>query len=391
MRKRYRMMLLAASVTLVPAAANAQMFENVSDRLPAKAGEGHSMSAVVADMNGDGHADIVIAVERGANRLLLGDGRGGFADGSTALPRTARDSEDVALADIDRDGDLDIAIANEDDLIPELYRNDGGGRFADVSARIAHRVKANAVLAFDADGDGVTDLFFGGDKVSSLWIGDGTGHFRDESIARLPQTFGGTQDVAAADLDGDGDADLVLGNEDRNQIYLNDGRGTFTLAPASALSRASAPEETRDVELFDADGDGDVDILFANVRLWNPNAAMPSRLLLNDGRGQFSEAAGAVPLITDNVIAALPIDLDGDGRLDLVTASSGDLRAANPVAPVRVLINTGGRFEDRTAAWLPAGTVARGFDVAAIDIDRDGRMDLFIAGRGGPDLLLRRR
>lgn len=391
MRRSTFIVTLLTGSALLAAPASAQMFEDVSSRLPAKSGEGHAMSAQVADMNGDGIADIVVAMERGTNRLLLGDGRGGFVDGSAALPQTARDSEDVALADIDGDRDLDIVIANEDDLVPELYQNQGAGRFADASARIAHRVKANAVAAFDADRDGALDLLFGGDKVSSLWMGDGRGGFRDASLTRLPATFGGTQDFAVGDIDGDADLDLVFGNEDRNQIYRNDGSGQFALAPAAALARAATPEETRDVELFDADGDGDLDIFFANVRLWNPAAATPSRLLNNDGRGQFSEALGAVPAMADNVIAALPIDLDGDGRLDLVTASVGDLRTADPVAPVRVLINIGGRFEDRTDQWLPANTRARGFDVAAIDIDRDGKMDLFIAGRGGPDLLLRRR
>jgi hypothetical protein len=307
------------------------------------------------------------------------------------LPRAPRDSEDAAIFDADGDRDPDIAIANEDDLLPELYLGDGTGRFTDASARLAHRVKANAVLAFDADRDGATDLFFGGDKVSSLWLGDGRGAFRDVSITHLPGTYAGTQDVVSADIDRDGDADLILANEDRNQIYLNDGTGRFTLAPATALERASGPEETRDVEAFDANGDGITDLVFANVRLWNPNAATPSRLLIGDGRGGFREAKGAIPPHGDNMVAALPIDLDGDGQLDLVTASSGDLRSGgDPTAPVRVLINTGGQFDDRSAEWLPPNTRARGFDVAAIDIDRDGRQDLFIAGRGGPDLLLRR-
>lgn len=385
-----RLTFLIASAAIA-APAGAQMFENLSDRLPQKPGIGHSMSAKTADINGDRIDDLLIAMERGENRLLLGDGKGGFSDASAILPRAARDSEDLALLDIDADGDLDIAVANEDDLLPELYRNDRDAGFADVSERIAHRVKANAVLAFDANADRIPDLFFGGDKVSSLWIGDGRGGFRDESVARLPATFGGTQDVVAADIDGDGDSDLILGNEDRNQIYVNDGSGRFAVAPAAALQRAAGPEETRDVEAFDADGDGDVDLFFANVRLWNPTAATPSRLLVNDGKGIFTEAVGAVPTIPDNVIAAQPIDLDGDGRLDLVTASVGDLRGANPVAAVRVLINMGGRFEDRTSSWMPADASALGFDVAPIDIDRDGKMDLFIAGRGGPDLLLRRK
>lgn len=383
---------VAALLAAMPAAAQpAPRFEDVSARLPAKPAPGHSMNAKAADVTGDGIADLVIAMEREPNRLLVGDGRGGFTDGSDRLPRAARDSEDVAVADLDRDGDPDIAVANEDDLLPELYLNDGRGRFADASARIAHRVKANAVVAFDADRDGNPDLFFGGDKVSSLWMGDGRGGLRDDSIARLPATYGGTQHVAAVDVDGDGDPDLVLGNEDRNQLYLNDGSGRFALAAPDALPRPTdGPEETRDVEVADYDGDGRSDLFLANVRLWNPNALRRDRLLLNTGGGRFVDATDRLPARDENTLAALAIDLDGDRRPDLVTVAVGDLASADPAGPVRVLINRGDRFVDETAAWLPAGTRARGFDVTPIDIDRDGRIDLFVAGRGGPDLLLRR-
>ena len=383
----------AVLATAVSAAAHAQpRFADVSARLPAKPAPGHAMNAKAADVTGDGIADLVIAMEREPNRLLVGDGRGGFGDGSDRLPRVARDSEEVQLADVDGDGDLDIVVANEDDLLPELYLNDGRGRFSDASGRIAHRVKANAVVVLDANRDGHPDLFFGGDKVSSLWMGDGRGGFRDESIARLPATYGGTQHVAVLDANRDGAPDLLLGNEDRNQLYLNDGAGRFALAPAEALPRPTAgPEETRDVEVADFDGDGVNDLFLANVRLWNPRAVPRDRLLLGDGRGGFRDASDRLPPIAENTLAALAIDLDDDGRTDLVTVSVGDLASPDPAGPVRVLINAGGgRFEERSAEWLPAGTRARGFDVTPIDTDRDGRTDLFISGRGGPDLLLRR-
>jgi hypothetical protein len=383
-------LVAAALVAAAPLCAQT-MFEDVSARLPAKPTPGHAMNAKAADMTGDGIADLVIAMEREPNRLLVGDGRGGFTDGSDRLPRAARDSEETAIADFDRDGEPDIAVANEDDLLPELYLNDGRGRFTDASARIAHRIKANAVAAFDADRDGAPDLVFGGDKVSSLWMGDGRGGFRDESIARLPATYGGTQHVAVVDVDGDGDPDLVLGNEDRNQLYLNDGSGRFTLAPPDALPRPTAgPEETRDVEVADFDGDGRPDLFLANVRLWNPRAIQRNRLLLNAGGGRFTDASDRLPAIEENTLSALAIDLNGDGRIDLVTTAVGDLASADPAGPVRVLINMGGRFEEQTTRWLPPTARARGFDVTAIDIDRDGRMDLFVAGRAGPDLLLRR-
>ncbi|QMW22717.1 FG-GAP repeat domain-containing protein [Sandaracinobacteroides saxicola] len=383
----------AMAMLLTGAAMPVPNFIDASAGLPVKPGQGHSMNVVVADVDGDRIDDLVIAMERDPNRLLLGDGKGGFRDASDRLPRAARDSEESAVADLDGDGDLDIAVANEDDLLPELYLNDGRGRFTDASERIRHRVKANAVTAFDADGDKRPDLFFGGDKVSSLWMGMGKGRFRDESVARLPATYGGTQDVSAGDLDGDGDPDLVLGNEDRNQIYLNDGRGLFALAPAEVLPRpAAGPEETRDALLFDADGDGDADLFFANTKLWNPNAVAQNRLLLNDGKGRFVDATDRLPQRRENSIAALAIDLDGDGRLDLVTVGvAADLRGADPTGPVRILLNRGARFEDVSEVWLPPTAVARGFDVAAVDANRDGKMDLFVAGRGGRDLLLIRR
>lgn len=391
---RARLALLAAAMlAAAPAAAQPRpAFEDGSARLPAKPQPGHSMNAKAADLTGDGIPDLLIAMEREPNRLLVGDGRCGFSDGSARLPRDARDSEESAIGDFNGDRAPDIAIANEDDLLPELYVNDGRGRFIDASARIAHRIKANAVVAFDADGDGALDLFFGGDKVSSLWMGDGRGGFRDDSIARLPATYAGTQHVAVVDVDGDGDPDLVLGNEDRNQLYLNAGGGRFALAPAEALPRpAAGPEETRDVEVADFDGDGRPDLFLANVRLWNPRAVPRDRLLRNAGGGRFTDASDRLPAREENTLSALAIDLDGDGRPDLVTTSVGNLASADPAGPVRVLINRGDRFTDDTESWLPASARARGFDVTPIDCNRDGRMDLFVSGRGGPDLLLVRR
>lgn len=382
---------------LLSAAAHGQpAFEDVSNRLPPKEAAIHSMNAKAADLSGDGITDLFVAVERGRNRLLLGDGNGGFSECVDCLPARVGDSEEGAIADLDGNGSPDVAVANEDDLLPFLYLNGSGGKFSDASERIAHRVKANAVVAFDADGDRRPDLFFGGDKVSSLWMNQGGGRFRDESIARLPATYAGTQAVAVLDVDGDRDLDLVLGNEDRNHIYLNDGKGVFALAPTGALPRpAAGPEETRDVELLDADGDGRLDLYLANTRLWNPQAVPQSRLLLGDGKGGFRDASDRLPQRAENVMSALAIDLNGDRRTDLVTTSIGDLRMPDPSGPVRVLINrsvgNGFRFVDETGIWLPAGTRARGFDVVAVDADRDGRADLFVAGRGGPDLLLRRR
>lgn len=376
-----------ASATL-PASA-ATPWRDASDTLPPKVAPGHAMNAKAFDADADGDLDLAVAMERGINRLLLNDGRGIFTDASANLPQNNRDSEEIAILDFDRDGKPDVAVANEDDLLPELYRNLGAGKFGDESTRVAVRVKANAVIAFDADGDGFTDLFFGGDKVSHLLMGKANGAFADESLQRLPNTYGATQDVAFGDLDGDRDLDLVLGNEDRNQIYLNDGKGVFTLAPPENFPRAAQPEETRDVELFDVDKDGDLDIFFANTQVWNPRAVPQNRLLLNDGKGKFTDATSAwLPQREEPTTTALPIDIDGDGRLDLLTGVRADISGRTADAPVRAFRNLGDRFTEATATLLPPGIVGNAFDIIAADFDGDRKDDVFIAGRAGPDRLL---
>jgi hypothetical protein len=383
------MLAAGAATPAQPAAPPA--WRDASATLPAKPAPGHSMGARAADMDSDGDLDLVIAMEREPNRLLMNDGRGRFTDASARLPRAARDSEEVALVDVDRDGDRDVVIANEDDLRPELYLSEGRGtRFVDASARVAARVKANGVVAFDADADGLPDLLFGGDKVSTLFMNRGRGVFVDESLTRLPDTYAGVQDAAAGDIDGDRDLDLVFGAEDRNQIWLNDGKGVFALAPAAAYPRPAQPEETRDVELIDLDRDGDLDLVLANVVLWNPRAAGGLRVLLNDGKGRFTDASAAwVPAGMTATLAIEPVDLDRDGRIDLVLTTQ-PTRLAGPGFHGRivVLMNRADRLEPAPGLTPPdlAGTV--GFDATAGDFDGDGRADLFISGRAGPDLLL---
>ena len=388
-----RRLLAGAAVLALATAVSAQTpdrWRDASAGLPAKDAPGHSMNAQAVDIDGDGDRDLVIAMERGPNRLLLNDGAGRFEDASHRLPRAAKDSEESAVADLDRDGDLDIAIANEDDLLPELYLNDGSARFRDESRRLAIRVKANAVVAFDADRDGDQDLLFGGDTVSHLMINDGRGRFRDDSVRRLPPVYMRTQDVAVGDVDGDGDLDFVFGNEDRNRVFLNDGSGVFTVR-TDGIEPASEPEETRDADLVDLDADGDLDLVLANARIWNQNARAPSRILLNDGRGRFlRQPDEAWPRErADQTVTVAAADLTGDGLPELISGTVEDLSGRSPRGALRVWRNLdGGRFAEMTEEIMPEGVLANMFDIAATDFDGDGKPDVFVAARGGRDVLL---
>jgi hypothetical protein len=388
-----RAWLAGAALAVLASAAGAQgasVWRDASQSLPPKDLPGHAMNAQAVDIDGDGDRDLVIAMERGANRLLLNDGAGRFEEASHRLPRDARDSEETAVADFDRDGDLDIAVANEDDLLPELYLNDGSARFRDESRRLAIRVKANAVVAFDADRDGDADLLFGGDTVSHLMINDGRGRFRDDSVRRLPPIYMRTQDVAVGDIDVDGDLDLVFGNEDRNRVLVNNGSGVFTVR-GDAIEPAGEPEETRDVDLVDLDADGDLDLVLANARIWNQNARAASRILLNDGQGRFvRQPVEAWPRErADQTVTVAAVDLTGDGLPELLSATTEDLSGRAPKGTLRVWRNLGGgRFAEMTGEVVPEGVNANMFDIAAADFNGDDKTDVFIAARGGRDVLL---
>ncbi|MFQ5504730.1 MAG: FG-GAP repeat domain-containing protein, partial [Planctomycetota bacterium] len=108
------------------------------------------------------------------------------------------------------------------------------------------------------DGDGDSDLVFGTENRTKLYLNDGKGRFRDGTQGRLPDdsklTF--QTAVALADVDADGDLDLVLGSYGyQNLLYLNDGKGTFS--DATAPKMPISVRFTRAVAVGDVDGDGD--------------------------------------------------------------------------------------------------------------------------------------
>ncbi len=377
-------MLLAAAGP-VPAQP---FFDDASSRIgDASGGRSFSMAAAAADLDGDGDLDLAVASEYAPNRILLNDGAGSFGDVSDArLSRRTGDHEDVAIADFDGDGDLDLVFVGEDDQVYGYHLNDGCGVFEDVTDRLPRRGTSNAVVAGDYDRDGDADLYIGNNGQDFLFVNDGTGRLADATGRSLPPSADITQDAAAGDVDGDGDLDLALGNEDGNILLINDGKGVF--ASGALLPRGNR-EETRDADLEDVDGDGDLDLYFANTRLFTEGADPQDRLLLNDGGGGFADATAThLPAESEPTMTAAFVDFDGDGDPDLVTGSIGDLSGRTATMPYRAFRNDGsGRFSAAPEA-LPSGTAGNGFDIEAGDFDGDGRLDLFLASRGGPDRLL---
>lgn len=371
------------------------LFNDVTHtHLPSADLHGLSMDARFADVDQDDDLDLIIANEFRPNLLLLNDGAGRFTNVSaTHLPQTRRDSEDVGVADFDRDGDLDIVIVSEDDQVNELYLNDGHGRFADASVRISVTGISNAVLVTDIDLDGDADILIGNNGQNVVLINNGTGFFTDETAQRLPLRRDVTQDLELGDVDGDSDRDLLVGNEGANRLLINIGGGFFRDASADRLPLIAEPEETREADFGDIDGDGDLDIFFANVRLFVAGALRQNRLLINQGQGHFSDdTAQRLPADHDQSMDGDFVDIDADGDLDIMTANLDSVAGFPANTLYRVYLNDGqGAFTEATDRFFSPDVTGNGLDIEAADVNGDERLDLYLASRGGTDRLLLNR
>ncbi len=383
---------LLAALMALGAAGNAAPaphlpFEDVSQtHMPQPVVVAQSKDARPVDIDGDGDLDIVIAHEYRPNIVLVNDGSGRFSNESVRrLPQLHRDSEDVASADFDLDGDPDLLFVSEDDEENELYLNDGRGFFS--RANLPTRGVTNAIAVADINGDGAADLVFGNARQNILLLGDGAGGFEDATTSRIAALMDNTQDLEFGDVDGDGDLDLLAGNEDRNRLLINQD-GVFVDESITRLDFRETGEETREADFADVDNDGDLDIYFANVN-FRRRGSSQNRLLINDGSGVFTDETQArLPTNADFTMDADFVDIDGDGDQDIVTAGLKLDKGLAPV-PYRVFENDGtGHFEENTAAFFPASAFAVGTDIEAADFNGDGVLDFFLTNRAGPDLLL---
>ncbi len=385
-------LLLPAALFLFAKTAQAQLYTNSPANLPATATK-QSMDLQAADLDSDGDLDIVKANEFQANNILRNNGQGVFtAAPAGSLPAVNKDSEDVAVADFNGDGHLDLVFCSEDNItlgqvnVHEYYLGDGTGKFTAAPFQLPDS-EANAVITADINGDEKPDLFFGNKGTTTVLINNGDGTFANESN-RVPAIQRTTQDLALADVDGDGDMDLFAGNENGNLLFINDGTGHFADESAARLPQG-VNMETRKVAFGDVDGDNDADVFLSNVAFIqgkNPQ----NRLYLNDGTGHFSDATATnLPADTYHTIDAIFEDVDLDGDLDLVVGNVFG-------GPLQVYQNDGkGVFSDATAEVLGQNYFIDALGVIAADLNGDGLRDLYVCHRLTPqnnskDLLLLR-
>ena len=200
--------------------------------------------------------------------------------------------------------------------------------------------------------------------------------------------------LAVDDVNGDGLDDIYVGGAkwQSGRLLIQQRNGSF-VASDSAVFAADSITEDVDAIFFDANGDRkpDLYVVTAGNEFWGSMPELADRLYLNDGTGRFTKSADGLPKDFENGSCVVPGDYDGDGDIDLFVGSRVVAREYGVSPKSHLLQNDGrGRFTDVTAnvapGLLPAGMVTA---AAWVDQDRDGKLDLVVAGEWMPVQLYR--
>ena len=282
----------------------------------------------------------------------------------------------VELADMDGDGDMDFIVVGHPGTT--WFENDGSKNFT------AHKIPAGAnggygVSVADMDGDGDMDIITSGNGLT--WLkNDGNSNYEKIDIPTgWSSSWGSGREIALKDMDGDGDMDIIGTKNGESQVtwYENNGQPNPSFNAQVIDTNANGAQ---DIHIEDMDGDGDFDVIVATQD--------------DDSVDWYENVGGSNPSwkknhVTKNINAANGIfvgDMDGDGDMDILSASQDDNRVAwyenngrtNPSFKQLDIAKDRIGADDRDPK-----SVGQAMDVRAADMDGDGDLDVLTTNYNG--------
>jgi len=344
-------------------------------------------AAAWGDYDKDGYPDVLLIGNDGTrpiSKLFRNNHDGTFAELLVELAGVSGGS--VAWGDYDNDGYQDILLTGNSALgaVTKIYRNNHNGTFTDINADIKG-VYWGSVAWGDFNKDGRLDILMAGwsDNVNSIGVtrlyrNDGGGSFTEVSTG-LPNL--GYAFVAWGDYDNDGYPDILLTGSSNSvpfsYLYHNNRNTTFSSVSSGIIGVYDASAVWGDF-----DNDGKIDLLLSGYT--RPGSLGPTtKVYRNNGDGTFTDYGIGIP--SDVAGSVAWGDFDNDGRLDIAISGRG-YQGSRYASVLRNLGN--GIFLDIHAYLVSTDGRPQG-TVAWADYDRDGQLDLLIAGTGGNTIIYR--
>lgn len=318
---------------------------------------------VTGDLNVDHKVDIVTVDEVGSVKILLGNGDGSFAAGQTL--EAGGGSHSAVLGDFNHDGKVDLTVAVRDLNSVALFVGNDDGTFQPATMLGAGQ-SPYGVVAADVNGDGNSDLIvpnFDSKNSITVLVGNGDGSFAVRPVLVPIQS---PAYVAAADFNGDGMPDIAVATVWGNQfsVLLGDGKGDFQ--PKTSYF-ASGTVDITSLDLGDLNHDGAPDLIVSDNRR--------THIYLNNGTGPFQDpwalpSPDALVITTGSPGPVAVVDLNGDGNADIV---NGNKVLLNTPTPPKLIVNPLGQ-SDRGELVSPEVYVGESLTLTVTALDSYGKM-----------------
>lgn len=335
------------------------------------------------DFNEDGKTDVaVIDFFNGLLHVLLGNGDGTFTESAAYLTEYALGTygnlATFYVEDFDGDGNLDFVFASghPDALITLPYLQtvgvmfgNGDGTFNGAPAYTVAAKQPTSIVTADFNGDGKPDLALGGQSGQvSILLGSGGGRFKAGANLTLAVATSSTA-VAEGDVNGDGKADLAINDGNSGAaVFLGNGDGTFQ----TPVLVASGGSGTSSVSLGDFNNDHKLDLAIAN--------GSSNTVTVAPGNGDGTFGNGATVPVGSNPTMILAGDFNVDGNLDLAVVNTGSITSAGDPGGLSILLGEG-NGEFRTAVSYSSGTNPNSISMG--DFNHDGIPDLVLSSQNG--------